>query len=143
MSFWCPQFFPNKEWKQVDLRFHSNKVGFVCSFFGRKFGLKKSFRLCLTFKIQILWEGHRYVFEKKIFNKWKIFRPSHNSWTLIYMHLNSFCRNWPFLQNMCNKKSVIISSPRRQENSQFSYLLKMLSQQFQHCKNFFYFLFKK
>ena len=31
------------------MRFHSSKVEFVCSFFGGNVGLKKSFRLCLTF----------------------------------------------------------------------------------------------
>ena len=37
------------EGKQVSLKFHSSKVEFVCLFFGRNVGLKKSFRLCLTF----------------------------------------------------------------------------------------------
>ena len=49
MSFWHLQFPPKNERKQVDLRFHSSKVEFVCSFFGGNVGLKKSFRLCLTF----------------------------------------------------------------------------------------------
>ena len=31
---WCLQFPPKKTPKQVDLRFHSSKVEFVCSFFG-------------------------------------------------------------------------------------------------------------
>ena len=30
--------------------FHSSKVEFICLFFGRNVGLKKSFRLCLTFR---------------------------------------------------------------------------------------------
>ena len=47
--FWCLQFLPKNERKHVDLRFHSSKVEFICSFFGRNIGLKKSFRLCLTF----------------------------------------------------------------------------------------------
>ena len=52
MSFWCLQFLPKNERKQVDLRFHSSKVEFVCSFFWKKnIGLKKSFWLCLTFKM--------------------------------------------------------------------------------------------
>ena len=38
------------ERKQVDLRYHSSKVDFVRSFLGRNVGLKKSFRLCLTFR---------------------------------------------------------------------------------------------
>ena len=38
-----------KNRKQLDLRFHSSKVEFVCLFHGRNVGLKKSFRLCLTF----------------------------------------------------------------------------------------------
>ena len=49
MSFWCLQFLPKYERKQVHLRYHSSKVEFVRSFFGRNVGLKKSFRLCLTF----------------------------------------------------------------------------------------------
>ena len=49
MSFWCLQFPPKNERKQVDLRFHSSKVEFVCSFFGGNVYLKKSFRLFLTF----------------------------------------------------------------------------------------------
>ena len=48
MSFWCLQFLPKNERKQVDL---SSKVEFFCSFFGRNVGLKKSFRLCLTFNM--------------------------------------------------------------------------------------------
>ena len=53
MSFWCLQFLTKNERKQVDLRFHSSKVEFVRSFFGRNVGLKKSFRLCLTFSKMI------------------------------------------------------------------------------------------
>ena len=49
MSFWCLQFPPKNEQKQVDLRYHSSKVEFVGSFFERIVGLKKSLRLCLTF----------------------------------------------------------------------------------------------
>ena len=42
-------FFQKNEQKQADLRFHCNKVEFICSFFGRNIGLEKSFRLCMTF----------------------------------------------------------------------------------------------
>ena len=49
MSFWCLQFLPKNEQKQVKLRYHSSKVEFIRSFFGRIIGLKKSLRLCLTF----------------------------------------------------------------------------------------------
>ena len=49
MSFCCFQFPPKNERKQVNLRYHSSKVEFVRSFFGRIIGLKKPFRLCLTF----------------------------------------------------------------------------------------------
>ena len=49
MSFWCLQFPPKNEQKQVDLRIHSSKVEFVPSFFGGNVGLKKLFQLCLTF----------------------------------------------------------------------------------------------
>ena len=34
-------FFQKNEQKQVDLRFHSSKVEFLFSFFGRNAGLKK------------------------------------------------------------------------------------------------------
>ena len=54
MSFWCLQFPPKNERKQVDLRFHSSKVEFVLSFFGGNVYLKKSFRLFLTFRICLL-----------------------------------------------------------------------------------------
>ena len=50
MYFWCLQFLPKNERKQVDLRYHSSKVEFVCLFFGRIVGLKKSLQLCLTFR---------------------------------------------------------------------------------------------
>ena len=33
MSFWCLQFLPKNEQKQVDQRYHSSKVKFVHSFF--------------------------------------------------------------------------------------------------------------
>ena len=47
MSFWCLQFPPKNEQKQVDLRFHSSIVEFVRLFFGGNVGLKKLFRLYL------------------------------------------------------------------------------------------------
>ena len=50
MFFWCLQFLPKNEWKQVDLRYHSSKVEFVHSFCGRNFGLKKSLWISLTFR---------------------------------------------------------------------------------------------
>ena len=50
MSFWCLQFLPKNDRKQVNIRFHSSKVKFICSFFGRNVGLKKSFGHCLTFR---------------------------------------------------------------------------------------------
>ena len=43
MSFWCLQYPLKNEQKQVNLRFHSSKVKFVCSFFGGNFGLKNHF----------------------------------------------------------------------------------------------------
>ena len=51
MSFWCPQFLPKNEQKQVNLRFHSNKVDFVRLLLARNIGLKKSFQVCLTFNL--------------------------------------------------------------------------------------------
>ena len=56
MSFWCLQFLPKNRWKQVDLRYHSSKVEFVYSFFGRIVGLKKSLQLCLTFSGCVIWK---------------------------------------------------------------------------------------
>ena len=50
MTFWCLQFLPKNERKQVDLMYHSSKVEFIRSIFGRIVGLKKSFQLCLTFR---------------------------------------------------------------------------------------------
>ena len=47
--FWCLQLLPKTERKQVH-KSTSSKVEFVCLFFGRNVGLKKSFRICLTFK---------------------------------------------------------------------------------------------
>ena len=49
MSLWGLQFPPKNEQKQVDLRFHSTKVEFVPLVFRGNIGLKKLFRLCLTF----------------------------------------------------------------------------------------------
>ena len=60
MSFWCLKFLPKNEQKQVNLRYHSryhsSKVEFVRSFFGKNVDLKKSFRLCLTFIRVITYE---------------------------------------------------------------------------------------
>ena len=50
MSFWCLQILPKNEQKQVDLRYHSNKVEFIRSFFGRIHGLTICFRGLLTFR---------------------------------------------------------------------------------------------
>ena len=43
MSFWCLQFLPKNERKQVNLRYHSSKVEFFRSIFGRVEDTKKSF----------------------------------------------------------------------------------------------------
>ena len=50
MSFFCLQFPPKNERKQVNLRLHSSKIEFVRPFFGGNVGLKKSFRHCLIFR---------------------------------------------------------------------------------------------
>ena len=65
MSFWCLQFYPKNERKQVDLRYHSCKVEFVRSFFGRQVSLKKQFRLCLTFNFSQHFEDHSEVLNKR------------------------------------------------------------------------------
>ena len=44
-------FFQKTNKNKFELRYHSSKVEFVCLFFGRNVGLKKSFRVCLTFRI--------------------------------------------------------------------------------------------
>ena len=49
MVFWCLRFSPKNEQKQVDLRYHSSKVEFLHSFFGRNWRRQKPFRNCLTF----------------------------------------------------------------------------------------------
>ena len=49
MSFWCLQFPPKNEQKQVDLRFHGGKVELVCLFFEKTSPWKKLFWLFLTF----------------------------------------------------------------------------------------------
>ena len=50
-------FFQKTERNQVNLSYHSSKVEFAGSFFGRNAGLKKSFRLCLTFSNRALFCG--------------------------------------------------------------------------------------
>ena len=47
MSFWCLHFLPKK---MNENKSTSSKVEFVRSFFGRNVSLKKSFRICLTFR---------------------------------------------------------------------------------------------
>ena len=49
MSFWCLQFLPKNEQKQVNLRYRCSKVEFICSFFGRIHDLTICFRVLLTF----------------------------------------------------------------------------------------------
>ena len=77
MFFWCLWFLQKSEQKQVNLRYHSSKVEFVCSFFffWRIVGLKKSLRLCLTFSFQrenLCWES--LWFNENIFFKIEIQR---------------------------------------------------------------------
>ena len=50
MSFWRLQFLPKKWTKQVDLRYHTIKVEFIRSFFGRIYGLTICLRVLPTFK---------------------------------------------------------------------------------------------
>ena len=50
-------------------RYHSSKIEFVPSFFGRNVGLKKSFRLCLTFTL--------------IFRLCQFRLGSHNNWNFV------------------------------------------------------------
>ena len=65
-NFFKPTFLPKNERKQVNMKFHSSKVEFLCSFLGRNVGLKKSFRLCLTFMgSPLLLSCSVYVFTDK------------------------------------------------------------------------------
>ena len=51
MCFLCLQFPPKNERKQVDLRFHSSKVEFFCSFLEESSACKNHYiGLCLTFR---------------------------------------------------------------------------------------------
>ena len=49
MSFWRLQFLPKNERKQIDLRYHSSKVEFFRSFYGRIEETINRFRDLLTF----------------------------------------------------------------------------------------------
>ena len=50
--YWVINFLQKtNENKSTWVRFHSSKVEFICLLFGGNVGLKKSFRLCLTFKL--------------------------------------------------------------------------------------------
>ena len=66
MSFWCLQFLPKNERKQVDLRYHSCKVELIRSFFGRIHGLTICFRVLLTFRhIRNCQKSVRILFDLK------------------------------------------------------------------------------
>ena len=45
MSFWCLQFLPKDERKQVDLRYHSSKVEFFFRFLGDIEDIKRHFEI--------------------------------------------------------------------------------------------------
>ena len=55
-NFWCPQFLPKNERKQVNLSYHGSKVEFICSFFGRIHGVTICFQVLLTFNCSHLWD---------------------------------------------------------------------------------------
>ena len=55
MSFWCLQFLPKNERKQVELRYHSSKVEFIRSFFGKI----HRFRVLLTFSRLKIFANYR------------------------------------------------------------------------------------
>ena len=57
MVFWCLSFS-----KQVDLRYHSSKVEFLCSFFGGNRRHKKPFRNYLTFNCNNKSKQRNFVF---------------------------------------------------------------------------------
>ena len=53
-SFWCLQFPPKNERKQVNLRYHTSKVEFDRSFFGGIEDTIICFRNYLTFRLSIV-----------------------------------------------------------------------------------------
>ena len=59
-------FLQKNERKQVDLRFHSSKVEFVCSFFGGNVSLKKSFQ---PLAIKQCHEGRKQHLRRPHFSK--------------------------------------------------------------------------
>ena len=64
MPFWCLQFPPKNEQKQVNLRFHSSKIEFIRLFFGGNVYLKNSFRLFLTFTCLFTKKGNLQPLKK-------------------------------------------------------------------------------
>ena len=87
-------FFPKNEQKQVDLRFHSSKIEFVCSRLGNDV-LKKSFLLFLTFRIEeTSWErkcGKIFTQHYKSKNCfWQHFRVHHGGRKISSLQINSF-----------------------------------------------------
>ena len=52
MVFCCLRFPPKKERKQVNLRYYSSKVEFLCSFIGGHQRHQKPFRNYLTFRVK-------------------------------------------------------------------------------------------
>ena len=79
MSFWCLQFPPKNQPKQVNLRFHSSKVEFVRLFFGGNVYLKKSFQIFLTFKNwRKIFRRHGCVFSECSFRNY--FTPFQNNY---------------------------------------------------------------
>ena len=54
ISLWFLQFPPKNEIKQVNLRFYSDKIELISSFFGGKVDLEILIQLCLTFKALVI-----------------------------------------------------------------------------------------
>ena len=67
MVFWCLQFPPKKEQKQIALRYHSSKVEFLRSFFG---GNRNPFEINWPLPLMRNWVCHLYCCHKKSHNIW-------------------------------------------------------------------------
>ena len=107
MSFWCLQFYPKNERKQVNLRFHSSKVEFVPLFLNLKFLLYivpfiSYFRL--MFFVDCYWQTNKISAAKFIFLKIRISQKMRQyfdflvKWTKLTADILVFW--WPSTKNM-------------------------------------------
>ena len=71
-----------KRQKPVDLRFHSSKVEFVRLLFGGNVGLKKLFRLCLTFSSH---PSYSLPWTKRFRESWLLYSVVHTYVCIMYI----------------------------------------------------------